>query len=387
MDGMDGSSTRGTPLPSRFGSEPGGSRKWRPPTPNRTVWWIAGVVALALVALAAAAIVPGSHSNALTPFGVSKLARLTAGANTLKTREIKVFGSDIPANQYGTLIGAQENEGSTPSGQLTSDLSPIPAREFSGPVAAYKRYAEHWSIELGQAVATLGSGLASDNRGLAQREWATAFDDYLHLGAVYGVLPTKLDHRLAANPTNLADPHFTGLHRIELGLWTGQSPRSLVPVAAAISRAIPTLLRVLPRTAIDPLDYATRAHEILEDAQRDFMSGTEVPWSGAGVMATDAGVVATNEVVSTLVPLLSGRDDTLAEVQNWLLQLQHTLNSVRRPDGTWPSLNQLSMIQRERINGMLAGTLSALELVPGTLETKNIPNIPTISEQERAEKK
>ena len=298
-----------------------------------------------------------------------------------------MFGSTIAANRYGTLIGDQENEGINAQGQLSSDLPPLSPGAFTAPVAAYKRYAERWGVKLGRAVDTLRAGLASNQRAVAQREWATAFSDYLHLGAVYGLLPTNLDHRLAANPTNLGDPHFTGLHRIELGLWTGAAPRSLVPVAASISRAIPTLLRVLPATSIDPLDYATRAHEILEDAQRDFMSGTEVPWSGAGVMATDAGLIATREVISTLVPLLQGRDNTLVDVQNWLLALAATLDSVRRPDGTWPSLSRLTMMQRERIDGTLAGTLSALELIPGTLETANIPDIPTIARAKRDDKR
>jgi hypothetical protein len=380
---MAGTPTPTTPLPGiGDGSRPPGRR--RAPDPRRTAVRVAGLALLALLVLAAAALIPGSHSSGTTRFGVARIAPATSGANTLPYRERKVFGSNIAASRYGTLIGDQENEGVNAQGQLASDLPPLSPSAFDAPVAAYKRYAERWSVKLGQAVDTLRSGLASGDRAAAQREWTAAFSDYLHLGAVYGLLPTSLDHQLAANPTDLADPHFTGLHRIELGLWTDAPPRSLVPVAAAISRAIPTLRHVLPRTTIDPLNYATRAHEILEDAQRDFMSGTEVPWSGAGVMATDAGLIATKEVISTLVPLLQGRDNTLVDVDNWLLQLQTALDSVRRPDGTWPSLNQLTMTQRERINGTLAGALSALELVPGTLETVNVPVIPTIAQQAHA---
>jgi len=383
---MAGTPARTTPLPG-IGDGSGGPGRRRLPNPRRTGVRLAILALLALLVLAAAAIIPGSHASGTPQFGVARIARRTSGANTLPYHQRKVFGSNIAAAQYGTLIGDQENEGTDAQGQLASDLPPLSPSAFNRPVAAYKRYAEHWSVKLGRAVDTLRAGLRSNDRAVAQREWATAFSDYLHLGAVYGLLPTALDHRLAANPTNLADPHFPGLHRIELGLWTGASPRSLVPVAASISRAIPTLLRVLPGTAIDPLDYATRAHEILEDAQRDFMSGTEVPWSGAGVMATDAGLVATKEVISTLVPLLQGRDNTLVDVQNWLLQLQSALDSVRRRDGAWPSLNQLTMTQRERLDGTLAGALSALELVPGTLETTNIPVIPTIAQQAREAKR
>jgi iron uptake system EfeUOB component EfeO/EfeM len=140
-----------------------------------------------------------------------------------------------------------------------------------------------------------------------------------------------------------------------------------------------TLRRVLPTVDIDTLDYTLRAHEILEDAQRDFLSGTDVPWSGAGVLATAAGVAATQEVVRTLTPLLQGRDNTLGEVQSWLPQLEAVLNRIRADHhGTYPSLEQLTTAEREQLNGTMDGTLAALSLVPGTLDTTT-PNIPKLS--------
>ena len=53
---------------------------------------------------------------------------------------------------------------------------------------------------------------------------------------------------------------------------------------ATASRPTSERLRAAVRTVeITPLDYATRAHEILEDAQRDMLSGVDAPWSGAGL--------------------------------------------------------------------------------------------------------
>ena len=79
--------------------------------------------------------------------------------------------------------------------------------------------------------------------------------------------------------------------------------------------AVARLRRDLPSVSITPLEYATRAHEILEDAQRDLLSGADVPWSGEGLLATDAGLEATKEVVSTLRGLLirSGGDGSVVE--------------------------------------------------------------------------
>jgi high-affinity iron transporter len=157
-----------------------------------------------------------------------------------------------------------------------------------------------------------------------------------------------------------------------------------VPAAQAISGAVVTLKHMLPHTAIDPIDYAARAHEILEDAQRDLMSGSQVPWSGQGVLGTAAGVSATDELIRTLVPLMQGRDNTLVQVQNWLIRLHASLDAVRRRDGSYPTLGQLSTSQRENIDGTLAGALGALQEIPGTVETTALPTIPTIAGQERS---
>jgi hypothetical protein len=52
---------------------------------------------------------------------------------------------------------------------------------------------------------------------------------------------------------------------------------------------------------------------------------------------------------------------------------------VRREHaGVWPALSQLTVAQRELVDGSLAGALGALQLVPGTLETARIPVIPPI---------
>ena len=229
----------------------------------------------------------------------------------------------------------------------------------------------------------LQAALASGERDRAKQAWSVAYDDYLHLGAVYGLLPGTLDQRIDGMPEALADaqhdPSFTGLHRIELGLWTGAPVSSLVRYAARMRGDVVDLRRSIPALEVDPLDYATRAHEILEDAQRDFMSGTDVPWSGAGVLGTAAGLAATQEVIGTLVPLLQGRENTLGQVQVWLGRLQSALAQVREQHhGSWPSLSQLTTGQHDQVNGTLAGALGALSEVPGTLETTTFAGFPPI---------
>jgi iron uptake system EfeUOB component EfeO/EfeM len=344
-----------------------------------------GVLGLAVIALLAAALIP-SGSSPSKRFSVAALAGHVDSANHLKTHETKVFGSNIPAKQYGTQIADLEDQGIDTNGQLTSDLAPLPPSSFDGPIAAYRSYAERWAATLQADLPALRQALAGGGRAASERAWAVAWSDYLRLGAVYGLLPGTLDaqidgmpHALPGDETGEAAARFSGLHRIEYGLWTGASPRSLVPWAAKLQRDAVTLRRALPSVQITPLDYATRAHEILEDAQRDLLSGMDVQWSGAGVLGTAAGLTATQEVIGTLTPLLQGRDNTLAEVDAWLPQLQAVLSQLRKAHhGTYPSLGQLTTAEYERLDGTMAETLGALALVPGTLETTSLPVIPKI---------
>jgi iron uptake system EfeUOB component EfeO/EfeM len=365
-----GISDGGAPSPS--------PRPWR-----RHVRLLAGLAALAAIALLAAALIPsGGSSGGTKAFGVAITAPSLPTTPGEHARITKVFGSNIPAKKYGTLISRQE-QGIDANGQLASDLSPIAPSAFNGPIAAYRRYAEGWAAKLAAQVPALRAALAGGDRAASERAWSVAFDDYLHLGAVYGLLPGTIDQRIDGVPNALPgagpEPNFSGLHRIEYGLWTGAAPRSLVPWATQLGRDVVTLRRVLPGVPIDTLDYTLRAHEILEDAQRDFLSGTDVPWSGAGVLATAAGLAATQEVIGTLTPLLQGRDNTLGEVQSTLPQLQAALNRIRASHhGTYPSLDELTTSQRELLDGTMTTALEALADVPGTLETTNLPVIPKI---------
>jgi high-affinity iron transporter len=349
---------------------------------------LALVAAILLLAGAALAPSPGAHRSGR--FGVLSVTADTTPANPLGVRVSKVYGSDVPARRYGTEIGDLEDQGENTHGEMTADLSPLPARAFVAPVATYKRYAEHWTTIAERDANGLRGDLAAGDRASARSAWQATWSSYLHLGAVYGLfgdLNQEIDGMPNGILAGVADTHFSGLHRLEMGLWSGASAQSLVPVADALTRNLRSLRAMLPSVQISPLEYATRAHEILEDAQRDLLSGTHVPWSGQGVLGTAAGLDATEEVFHTLQPLLSGRENTEAEVRSELGLLSSAIAQIRHNHGGWPALNQLSMYEHERLNGTLAGALTALELLPGTLETKTpapIPQLPTPSAAEKA---
>ena len=343
---------------------------------------------VALVGLLALLVLTGAAAAAVIATQGGKGHHGAASSNPYPVHISTVVGSSIPPKQYGSEISKQQgsdtDDGAAPGATPAAPLTPVSPAAFAAPIAAYRAYAERWATTLRGEVPHLRDALAGGDRTTAEREWSLAFSDYLHLGAVYGLLPGTLDEQIDGLPHALPGPGaptvpFAGLHRIEMGLWTGAPPASLAPWATRLQTDVATLERVLPSVKIDPLDYATRAHEILEDAQRDFLSGTDVPWSHAGVLATAAGVTATEKVVSTLTPLLEQRDGTLLDVNNWLYRLQGVFQRLRADHGgTLPTLGQLTFGERELLNGTLAGALVPLSQIPGSLETTPTPKIPKL---------
>jgi high-affinity iron transporter len=266
-----------------------------------------------------------------------------------------------------------------------AEVPPVSAAAFGTPVAAYRAYSGRRLRLMQGEIAKLESALAADDRSAAQTAWLGAYGYYLNLGAVYLEGPiSDLNDAIDGTPGGLpggvsSPPRFSGLHRIERGLWTGAPLASLQPWARKLSRDVAALQKMLPGVEIDPLDYATRAHEILEDAVRDQLSGTDAPWSGAGVLGTSAGVVATTEVMKTLAPVLQNRESVMSTVTADLTGLRSTLASLARAHGgSLPTTGQLTQMQSEQLSGSIGQALEGLAQVPGALETTTTPVIPEI---------
>jgi high-affinity iron transporter len=262
------------------------------------------------------------------------------------------------------------------------DAPVVPAYAFARPVAQYLAYSAKQLKLMGQPIDALEAALTANDRSAAKAAWAAAWARYLHLGAVYLQGPVAdLDQRIDGSPGGLpgetSSGQFTGLHRIEYGLWGDVAPSSLIGFARQLKIDVAVLGAKLPHVSIDPLDYATRAHEILEDAQRDLLSGKAVQWSQQGVLGTAAGLASTREVVGTLSPLLSS---SIVNVVNTdLRQLSNVLDALAKAHGgALPTNTELTQNESERLNAALGQALEGLAQMPGVLETTKTPAISQI---------
>jgi iron uptake system EfeUOB component EfeO/EfeM len=351
---------------------------------------LAAIAILTACTFAGSALAPAGSSKA-HPFAIRALASKSA-PNPLAGRLHKVYGTNIPASRYGTEIADLEDDGTNLAGEQVSDLSPVPASAFTAPEDEYRAYSEGWIARAIADALVLEHALVGNDRTAAMAAWDATWSDYLHLGAVYlsgeaASANSAIDGLAGELPGGTSDPRFTGLHRLEMGLWTGESLSSLIGLDVRLRHDLAKLRGVVAHVEITPLEYATRSHEIIEDAQRDLLSGMDVQWSGQGVLGTAAGVAVTEEVFHTLEPLISGRENTEGEVRYELLMLSGLLATIRRDHhGQYPSLTELGPYEREQLNGYVAGALSALEQLPGVLETNVRPPVPKLPRPSSAER-
>jgi high-affinity iron transporter len=253
-----------------------------------------------------------------------------------------------------------------PDGTLRPERAPVPTEAFDRPIARYRTYSARQAAAMAGRVKALQRALAAGDRAAAQREWGATWERYLLIGAAYGALG-DLDAAITDKR-----------QRLERGLWQGEPLGALRPVAQQLADHVDELQRTLRKVEITPLDYAIRAHEILEDAQRDLLSGVAAPYSGAGVLATAASLRATYAVVDTLHTLLEQRG-SLSPIEYGLLGLRRELDAIREAHGgEWPPLDALTRRERQRLNGRLGAGLELLARIPGALETQYPAAIPKL---------
>ena len=104
-------------------------------------------------------------------------------------------------------------------------VEPVTQQELIVPTRRYERYVERKFPTLIGLARGLVSAVDSGQRGVARGQWLAFEVLYQKLGAAYGAFG-RADQEIDGLPDALAggihDPSFTGLHRIEYGLWNGQ---------------------------------------------------------------------------------------------------------------------------------------------------------------------
>lgn len=251
-------------------------------------------------------------------------------------------------------------------------VRPVTRHELYRPTQDYRRYVSAALRPLRRHVATLDDAVRSGDRPAARSAWLTAHLDYERLGAAYdtfGDVGDAIDGLPAGLPDGVHDADFTGFHRIEYGLWHGESMRSLAHVSHRLVADVATLIRQFPDSQTDPFDLPLRAHEILEATLEFELTGKADLGSGTTLATARANVDGTRAVLGALRPALKPRYDKLPEVDRWLDRLTRLLDAAHH-DGRWTSADGLDHADRQRLDAAIGQSLELLAPVAALAEPR-----------------
>ena len=319
----------------------------------------------------------GAVVGEIETIGPGTSAQLTATLGTgTYTFKCAMGSRPVTASQPVTVTaGPAGQTGTDPSGASTPvAVKPVTVAELTSPNTKYQAYAAAQLTQLAHDVATIGTELRHDDLAAAKRDWLNAQQDWERVGASYdsfGDLGLAVDGLPDGLENGVSDKGFTGLHRLEYGLWHGQPASELVPVAETLNKNVAKVRQNLTSDDLagDPTQLPIRAHEIIEDALRDHLSGMDDEGGGAAFAETYADTQVDRVVLGYLAPLLDTRQPGLVKTaDSELTTLQQALLATRNQEGEWLSLTAASLSQRQHVDAATGQLLETLAAVPDLLE-------------------
>jgi iron uptake system component EfeO len=289
--------------------------------------------------------------------GVTRQVRLTLGGGTYAFRCSDEAGGDPVTGRPARIAG--------PAGGSPAIL-PVTNNDLYAAGRSYTEYVTSGLDRLTARTDTLRAAVDHGDLDAARTAWTPAHVAYERLGAAYGTFGDfdgEINGGTAGLPGGVHDPGFTGFHRLEYGLWHGESASSLRTVADRLAQDVHGLKSDFPEQRMDPADLPLRAHEILENTLQFQLTGRADQGSGTTLKTAAANIEGTREVLDVLRPLLRPRYQRLSEIDTWLDRMDALLKGHS-------SVDRLSTAERERLNGAAGQLLELLAPVATIAEPR-----------------
>ncbi|MER5641611.1 iron uptake transporter permease EfeU [Kitasatospora sp. NPDC002227] len=259
-------------------------------------------------------------------------------------------------------------------GAAVKSVIPVAEDDLKAPLDAYKAYVTKGLATLLTQTQKLQADIHAGDLPAAKADWVTAHTQYASLGAAYGTF-ADFDKKINGRPDGLADKaqdkDFSGFLRIEYGLWHGQAPDVLGPIADQLATDVDGLGKAFPTQDFDPGDLPLRTHEILENTLQFELTGDTDQGSGTNLATAQANLAGTQELLTVLQPLVKQRSpELLAKIDAGVARVGALLTAAHQPDGSWTPVDRLAPAARHQLNGATGQLLEDLAPVPDLLEIR-----------------
>jgi high-affinity iron transporter len=313
---------------------------------------------------------PGTKESMTTTLaaGTKYLLRcLISGQQTTESATLTAAGT------AGTSAAADDDDIAAP-GSNTGSVTPPTVAELTPALDRYTAYVQGKLATLQTQATKIEDDLRAGNLAQAREDWVPADLTWELVGeepyGSFGDYGNEIDAGPQRFINGVNDSHFTGLRRLEYGLWHGQSAAELRPRAATLVTDVAGLRKNLNSVNVDTGDFTIRAHEVLEDALRDKLTGQDDLGSNDTYQELLADVQVTKWILGDLSNVIQPRAPRLLPTaDSELASLTSALEAMRSPDGTWVSVQSATLAQKQRIDAAIGESLETLSAVPDLLET------------------
>ena len=176
-------------------------------------------------------------------------------------------------------------------------------------VQGYAGYVKQNTADLVSHTKTFCKAIDAGNMNQAMMLYPQArayYEQIEPVAEVWGSLDTSIDGRWE-NPVTVKS-QFTGFHRLEQMLWQDKSLNGASAMCAGLVKNQQQLLTLVSKAQYNPLEMASGATDLINEAGTAKISGEEERYSNTDLPVFEANVVASMKVVSLLQPYLQGKD-------------------------------------------------------------------------------
>jgi iron uptake system EfeUOB component EfeO/EfeM len=238
-------------------------------------------------------------------------------------------------------------------------VAAVSENDLAGPVKTYRAHVAAGLTALAGAVTGLQAAVGSGDRGRARAAWLTAQTAYGRLGAAYDTFGDSADAIDGRPAGGAKDPDFTGLRRIEYGLWHGEALPAIGRITGRLAADVAGLRKDFAAERTDPNDLPLRSHEILENSLQFELTGVSDQGSGDGLAVVAANLAGTRMVLDAIAPVIQPRYPRWQSALDQLVSLQK-LVAAQNHRGRWTAPAALPRADRERLDGALGQLLETL---------------------------
>jgi iron uptake system component EfeO len=177
--------------------------------------------------------------------------------------------------------------------------------QLTSAVQGYSAYVKQNTADLVTKTQAFCKAISSGNMNQAKELYTPArmpYEKIEPVAEVWGGLDTSIDGRWE-NPVTVKS-QFTGFHRIEQMLWQDKSLNGAAAMCSGLVKNEQQLLTLVGAAQYNPLEMASGATDLINEAGTNKISGEEERYSNTDLPVFEANVQASMQVIDLLSPYL-----------------------------------------------------------------------------------